>query len=159
MQHPTYEIELTRSELRIGGKALPIQRIGEITTHTWKERTRIVDVDGQAWTDPVPRRRMQGHEPDPPGDWRTPVTEKPGRSSQPMRRRTGHRPIAWTAGAGRSVFCDRPALAKGDAGPLALRAFATSRPAKPRSWRCSGCACHPLPFWLLAAPLVHCRQA
>ncbi|WKB55867.1 hypothetical protein [Eleftheria terrae] len=49
MQHPTYEIELTRSELRIGGKALPIQRIGEITTHSWKERTRIVDVEGQVF--------------------------------------------------------------------------------------------------------------
>ncbi|WP_437951279.1 hypothetical protein WME98_10830 [Sorangium sp. So ce296] len=46
MDHPMKMIELTRGHLTIEGKTIAIERIADVASNLWVERSQILDVDG-----------------------------------------------------------------------------------------------------------------
>lgn len=49
MDHPTFDIALTAGQLKVKDKLIDIQRIGDITTNAWIERSQILDSDGRVF--------------------------------------------------------------------------------------------------------------
>jgi hypothetical protein len=49
LDYPTKEIELSKDVLRIEEKELSVQRVSDIRSNLWKERLRIVDMDGSVF--------------------------------------------------------------------------------------------------------------
>jgi hypothetical protein len=49
MDHPTFNVELTSSQLKVLDKRIDIQRISDITTNFWVEKSQILDTDGRVF--------------------------------------------------------------------------------------------------------------
>ncbi|WP_437328275.1 hypothetical protein [Sorangium sp. So ce381] len=49
MNHPMQRIELTRGHLTIEGKTIAIERIADVASNLWAERSQILDVDGRVF--------------------------------------------------------------------------------------------------------------
>jgi len=49
MNYPMHPLEVSSQYLRVQNKSIPIQRIGDVRTNIFIERTQIVDVDGNVF--------------------------------------------------------------------------------------------------------------
>jgi hypothetical protein len=49
MDHPKFNVDLTSSQLKVLDKRIDIQRISDITTNFWVEKSQMLDTDGRVF--------------------------------------------------------------------------------------------------------------
>ncbi len=49
MNFPTFDLTLSASQLQLESKTIALERIGDIRTNLWTEKSKILDTDGQVF--------------------------------------------------------------------------------------------------------------